>query len=670
MSHEITGKVTFGLRLKFVLLVSLLIVVIMVIMALVSDYRERKLIRKKMEKSGKLLSEHLAERCMEPIVEMRYPAVNEFVFDVVKDRREEIAYIYVVDDQGMCIVAAPNDDLVSEKFSDPLTNKALKFGSKDGVISDIKEGIEIGRPMVGGTEVHGAVRIGFSLAPMKRELFRMRMTVTFVTVGAMILGFLVSILLAGFILRPVGHLVGGAQAVADGNFDHRIPVESRDELGILAGAFNQMTEKLYQNMSELQKKVHQLSNLNRLGREISRIFDLGELLQTIVVSASRLMNCERCSIMLLDKESGELRIRTAKGLGGEGDVLENVVPMEGGSIAEWVIRTGEPLIVTDAAVDSRIRDMIGDGYKTPSFISVPLLRKEEVIGVFSITDKRTGESFNSDDLNLLTILASQVVMAIENADLYRSELDRERMEKELNIAHDIQMNMLPEKAPEVEGLTISARSIPAKEVGGDYFDFVRLDDRRLAMSIGDVAGKGVPAALLMALMRAVIRTEAGRVSSPREVIERVNALVLRDAPPGMYATLFYGVYDLEKKVLTYTNAGHNYPMLLRRKTGKYEALETTGLFVGMFESPDFEEESVELKDGDILVFYTDGVTEAQTEGDRGEMFGLKRLLDVVKDNGQLEPEALRDRIYQEVFDHMGGNTELFDDITLIIARCG
>lgn len=668
MSADITAKVKFGLRLKFVLTVSLLIVIIMVIMAFVADYRQRILIKTKMERSGKILANHLAERCVDPIIEMRFPSVREYVNETARDNQDEIAYIFVVDEEGLCIAAAPSDDLLNQKLADPLTRGSL-LDKKEARITERPGKIEVSRAMMVGSTVKGSVRIGFSLDSMQAELDRMRFWVFIVTLGGILMGSLVSILLTRFILKPVGHLVEGAQAVAEGNFDHRIPMKSHDELGILANSFNQMTEKLYLNMSELKKKVHQLSTLNRLGREISRIFDLSELLQTIVVSASRLMNCERCSIMLLDKESGELKIRTAKGLGGEGDVLENVIPAEGSSIAELVIKSGEPLLVTDAGADPRIQDLMSDSYKTGSFISVPLFRKDDVIGVFSITDKRTGDAFNNDDLNLLTILASQVVMAIENADLYASELERSRMEKELNIAHDIQMNMLPEKAPEVEGFNISARSIPAKEVGGDYFDFVPLENNRLGLAIGDVAGKGVPAALLMALMRAVIRSEADRASSPQEVINRVNTLVMRDAPPGMYATLFYGIYDIGKRVLTYTNAGHNYPMLLRKKTGKYQALETTGLFVGMFESPGFEEESVTLEEGDLLVFYTDGVTEAQTQGDRGEMFGLKRLLKEVKKHSDLAPDELRNHIFDRVFDHMGDNKELFDDITLIVTKC-
>ncbi|MDV2481111.1 SpoIIE family protein phosphatase [Methanoculleus sp. Wushi-C6] len=248
-------------------------------------------------------------------------------------------------------------------------------------------------------------------------------------------------------------------------------------------------------------------------------------------------------------------------------------------------------------------------------------------------------------------------------DTYLSELERKKAE--LRIAHDIQMSFLPERLPEVPGIELAALSLPAKEVGGDFYDAIPLPGDRTAFAIADVAGKGVPAALFMALSRTVLRANTLVPRSAREAVGEANSLIAEDAKSGMFVTLFYAVADPAKRTLTYVNAGHNPPLLFRSGAVRPVRLEGTGIILGVMPEAEYGEETVALASGDLLLLYTDGITEAINPGE--EQFGEERLIETVTGCRDLSPGEIVDRIRGAVAGFSGDEPQ-FDDQTLMILR--
>lgn len=248
-------------------------------------------------------------------------------------------------------------------------------------------------------------------------------------------------------------------------------------------------------------------------------------------------------------------------------------------------------------------------------------------------------------------------------DEYYDELQRKKYE--LEIAHEIQESLLPHEMPQLAGYDIYAINIPAKEVGGDFYDFIPISEGKMGITIADVSGKSVSAALFMALSRTILRAKAIGNSNAVEVIKDANTLIASDSESGMFVTLFYAILDLKKKTMDYVNAGHNPPVIFIRKTGYLEGLTTRGIALGAMDTIEPEEKKIDLESGDVIVFYTDGVTEAMDN--KGELFGEKRLYKLVKSNNNLSAKDIVDKIKESVMDFSQDQSQ-FDDITLMVLK--
>lgn len=251
----------------------------------------------------------------------------------------------------------------------------------------------------------------------------------------------------------------------------------------------------------------------------------------------------------------------------------------------------------------------------------------------------------------------------EERDAFLSELERKKAE--LRIAHEIQMSFLPERLPEVPGFELAALSLPAKEVGGDFYDAIPLPGGRTALTIADVSGKGVPAALFMALSRTVLRANALVSRSAREAVREANVLITEDAKSGMFVTVFYAVADPIERTLTYVNAGHNPPLLFRAGGGRPAGLKGTGIILGVMPEAEYGEETIHLKSGDLVLLYTDGVTEAINSGE--EQFGEARLIETVVNSLDRSPTGIIENVRDAVMEFSGDEPQ-FDDLTLMALR--
>jgi serine phosphatase RsbU (regulator of sigma subunit)/anti-sigma regulatory factor (Ser/Thr protein kinase) len=302
-------------------------------------------------------------------------------------------------------------------------------------------------------------------------------------------------------------------------------------------------------------------------------------------------------------------------------------------------------------------------------LAVPLVSQGELVGLLNLGPRLSDQDYSSDDRKLLNSLAAQAAPALQVAQLVRRQeaeaRSRERIEQELRVATLIQQNFLPKQLPDLPGWHVSAYYRPAREVGGDFYDFVELPDGQIGLVIGDVTDKGVPAAMVMAATRSVLRASAQRVVSPGEVLERVNELMCPDMPAKMFVTCLYGVLEPDTGRFRYANAGHNLPYV-RTTEGTVE-LRATGMPLGLLPGISYEEKEAYLEPGQVMLLHSDGVAEAHS--DAHEMFGFPRLMDVV--GSRQDKAEVIDRVLTELGRFTGSGWEQEDDITLVaLTRIG
>src|ERR687897_957906 len=302
-------------------------------------------------------------------------------------------------------------------------------------------------------------------------------------------------------------------------------------------------------------------------------------------------------------------------------------------------------------------------------VVVPLVSQGELIGLLNLRARLSQQEYSADDRKLLNDLATQTAPAVQVAQLVRQQQqqaqERERIEQELRVARLIQQTLLPKEVPDLEGYKLAAYYQPAREVGGDFYDFLQLDDEHLGLVVGDVTDKGVPAAIVMATTRTMLRASAQRLDSPGEVLKRVNDVIVRDIPPNMFITCLYAILNLESGLLRYANAGHDLPYRRRRRrsseAGGAEELRATGMPLGLLPGMSYEEKEIVLGRGDSVLFYSDGLVEAHDP--HRQMFGFPRLQGLV--GAHPGGATMIDFLLEELARFVGDSWEQEDDITLV-----
>ncbi|QOY88257.1 SpoIIE family protein phosphatase [Paludibaculum fermentans] len=318
---------------------------------------------------------------------------------------------------------------------------------------------------------------------------------------------------------------------------------------------------------------------------------------------------------------------------------------------------------------TRIELLPAGGYQDFGDLILPLTTPDQDYGALRLGPKLSEEPYSRRDLQLLESVASQTALALDvsrlTATVATETAQRERLNNELEIASQVQQRLFPKRAPQIQGLDLAGCCVPAQSVGGDYYDFLTTPGGAVGLAIGDVAGKGVPAALLMAGLQASLRgLILGGVTDLRELMAKLNVLVYDASPANRFATFFYGVYEPAGGALRYSCAGHN-PSLLLRATGEHHWLKTPGVGLGMTRRAQYEQAEAALQPGDMLVLYTDGVTEARNP--QGEEFGEDRLLDALRAAPGAGAQAAADQLLEALTRFAAGAPQ-HDDITLIVAR--
>jgi len=405
-----------------------------------------------------------------------------------------------------------------------------------------------------------------------------------------------------------------------------------------------------------------LALLYRISQTLNSSLDLDEVLNRVMDEVIAVTRAER-GFLVLRRPDDSLVFQAARGL--DHQRIEAPEFEVSRSIVEKVARGGQPMLTSDAQSDARLnlrQSVLDLGLR--SILCVPLQLKGQVTGVIYVDNRLQAGIFAPADLELLSAIAPTAAIAIENARLYQAALEQGRLERELQMAREVQARLMPRATPQLSGWEFAARWQPAREVAGDYYDFIPdHPDGSVGFVIADVTDKGMPAALFMALTRSVVRASTTAAASPAEAITQANRLICADSANGMFVTLFYGRLDPATGRLTYVNAGHNPPLLFAGGQPQPAALTRTGMALGIFSGVRYDEQVVQLAPGDWLFLYTDGVTDALNAA--GERFDEGTLAQALAD--------LRGRGADEILDGVdralrafGGDRPPFDDVTLML----
>jgi sigma-B regulation protein RsbU (phosphoserine phosphatase) len=404
--------------------------------------------------------------------------------------------------------------------------------------------------------------------------------------------------------------------------------------------------------------------LESIGR-INSTLDLQTLLASIMDAAKVIMEAEASSLMMLDPATNELIIAVPTGP-ASAEIAGRRIP-SGKGFGGWVAAHGAPLVVADASSDPRFfGDVAGAGFRTRTLICVPLTNPQgAVLGVLQALNKRDGAPFSEADIPLFAALAHQAAIAIEKARLHSAALEKEKLEQQLNLARDIQSEFWPKEIPSYPRISLAGRSLPAAHVGGDYYDIIPLDESNCALVIADVSGKGISAALVMAALRAALRTLVESRPPIHEVVTALNRMLVRDTPAERFVTLFWALLNTTTLELAYVNAGHNPPVLFDPADATLRYLGEGGAVLGFVEGLPYRSATLTMRSGEVLVLYTDGVVEAQDVAEN--MYGEARLIDEIKASAGCDAEGVVGRILRSVAEFSAGAPQ-YDDTTVVVVK--
>lgn len=404
-----------------------------------------------------------------------------------------------------------------------------------------------------------------------------------------------------------------------------------------------------------------LALISKVGITLLSSSTLEQTLEQIVSLVFEAVPADRCLLMMRDEANEELRVAVARLRDRVGEVGEIRISR---NVMDEVVIRGKSVLTSDAQHDPRFASgtVVLQGIR--SVLAVPLGVSEKVFGIIYADSPIAEGRFTEDHLKVLTTLASVAAIRVENARLVEARFQQERLERELQLAMEIQQRFQPTAPPVVPGYELQGISFPCYEIGGDYYDFIQREDGRLVIALGDVSGKGTAAALLMSSLHAAIHAQTGSHDTLVKTISAVNRYLADNIPPNRFVTLFYAELDPESGALSFLNAGHNPPLIVH-SAGTVEQLASGGLPLGIKADADYREGRTTMQMGDVLCIYSDGVTEAASPN--GEEFGPTRLYEVVSRNVDASAAGIRDRI-ESALTKFSQGTQAADDITLVIVK--
>ncbi|MAS35646.1 MAG: hypothetical protein CL610_16670 [Anaerolineaceae bacterium] len=402
--------------------------------------------------------------------------------------------------------------------------------------------------------------------------------------------------------------------------------------------------------------------LYQIMQTMNSSLDFDEVLHQSMDAVIQLTRAERGVLMIADETTGELVVRVAHGVSGE--TLDDDQAYST-TVVDKVVDTRRALLTNNAMEDERIepgQSIILRGLR--AILCAPMLVNDRLVGVVYVDTAMRHGMFSEADRDLLMMVAGQAGVAIENARLYAVAVEKGRLERELQLAREIQSALIPSQLPQLDGYDVAATWQAAREMAGDFYDAFRLADGNLGIVIADVSDKGAAAALFMAVSRSFIRSYAYAGLAPVDVLSQTNDLIVEDSDSGMFVTAYYSVFEPGGRCLN-VNAGHNPPAVYRHRHRQIEFLPRGGRAIGWFKDNPLQIWPVDLEAGDVLVYFTDGLTEAQNND--GDEYGIERLQQVIRIAADGTAAQIRDTILADVNRFCAG-AALYDDLTLVVVR--
>jgi sigma-B regulation protein RsbU (phosphoserine phosphatase) len=426
-------------------------------------------------------------------------------------------------------------------------------------------------------------------------------------------------------------------------------------------------EQLEKQIERLKSSVEELILLNDLALSASSSLDVEQMLNTIVQKSIKAVRAEQGSIMLVTEKKNNPLETLIRHEDFSGSVASYKI---GNHISGWVLKYQKPLIIENLADDDRFDVTDTEAKDIRSVLCLPIVFQAKIIGILVMTNKKTGESFSSNDLRLLSIIAAQSGQLIRNSQLQQEAVDKKRLEQEMILAEKIQRNLLPKADPLIQGLDISSYFNPMEAVGGDYYDYFEIDKNRLGIVIADVSGHGPSAALIMTMIKGILHTIIGNFSSPEKALDELSSIIKRIGPVDVFITMSFMVINLKKRVLQFANAGH-LPIIHCDHQNKHcQRLELPGFVLcswDLLPESSYLMNEIPLQEEDILFIYTDGVNEAVN--DSSQMFEISGIQNALKEI----TSAPADKIIEYIKDKLQtftGESAQEDDIVMIAIKVG
>ncbi len=503
---------------------------------------------------------------------------------------------------------------------------------------------DIGQGVVGGVPMFHApviMNVAARVSRIDREIERQ---------GGVEIRSLITVPLIG-----KGQMIGVIEAInkATGPF-------TEADLDVLIGLANQIAvaidnAALYR---AVKREALERTLLYEVGKKLSGSLTLDEVLKDILDSLKQVVDYDAAGVFLVEPDRGE--IGSIYTVGYDTTDSSDMQLKIGQGLIGNVVKAGEPIIVADVMNDDRY---VNARAATRSEIVVPMILGNQVIGVVNLESDRVG-AYDQEHVALLSAFASQAAISVERARMHERLLSSERLEQQLSIAREIQRSFLPPADPVLPGYDLAGRNISSEQVGGDYYDFICIVQHHTGIAIGDVSGKGIPAALIMASFRSSLIAEIRNNYSIGTICRKVNNLMCESLKPGNFVTAVYGVLDSKNHIFTFANCGHDQPIWLH-SDGRVELLREGGLAFGITRDAVYEERPLFLNSGDIVVFYTDGVTEVFDRN--GQQFGTKRLIEILHENRHRPAGEILDEVYRAVKNYASPD-HVFDDFTMIVLK--
>ena len=425
----------------------------------------------------------------------------------------------------------------------------------------------------------------------------------------------------------------------------------------------QLYDKLEKAYQQITHRANELSALYDLQLKTNYVISESLLFESALSTITSILDCDKCTILTLNSKKDALIVQASK---GDDDFKpEDYIPLDKESLITNVFKSNEALLVKNASNDENLKKLSKDEFKNSSFLFVPIIFDNENNGIIHVSEKIDDTEFTESDKKILFSIASHTGQAFSKLNLQRELIEGEKIKRDLETASKIQQRIIPKTFPEDDFIEVYGISKPAQEVGGDFYDIIEIDKNKSSFVIGDVSGKGVPAAIFMALARNVIRAEAKHLSKPGDLFKNANLHLYEDSEQGMFVTCAYFLIEKQNRIIYWSNAGHNHQILYRAATNELEQLLSRGLPLGAMDFGEYPNKITNYEKGDYLILYTDGVTEALNKN--AEEFGEDRLSEYLRRNIDKTPKEIVNGIYEEVNNFAIGCPQ-YDDFTMLVVK--